>query len=243
MYEQVSHSVLNEILERLKPELNEQRLRHFYTRLGANFYAIHSLFSLLYGAREDANERLMQLVETLLKRYLDRSEDLLKSDLEREKNHLWFLSEKWVGMALYCDRFADDLNGLRQKLPYLQELGINMLHIMPILDCPEGNSDGGYAVRDYRKVATKFGSNDDLQALALSLKQRGMLLVLDVVVNHTSNEHQWLCKRVKVTRNIRPTITHFQIASYRICMKRRFPRSFQKTPLATLRGMKAWGNG
>ncbi len=191
MYEQVSHSILNEILEKLKTEVDQPRLRHFYTRLGANFYAIHSLFQLLYGSRVDVNEQLFKLIETLQNRYLERSDDLLKLDLEREKNHTWFLSEKWVGMALYCDRFAGDLNGLRQKLPYLQELGINLVHIMPILDCPEGKSDGGYAVRDYRKVATKFGSNDDLASLALAFRHRGMLLVLDVVVNHTSDEHQW----------------------------------------------------
>lgn len=194
MYEQVSHSVLNEILEKLKPEDNELQLRYFYTRLGANFYAIYSLFKLLYGGRPDVNEQLADLIKTLADRYLDRSEVLRQSDLDRERNHTWFLSEKWVGMALYCDRFADDLNGLRQKLPYLQELGINLIHIMPILDCPEDKSDGGYAVRDYRKVAPKFGTNDDVVSLAGALKQRDMLLVLDVVVNHTSDEHLWAQK-------------------------------------------------
>lgn len=194
MYEQVSHSVLNDILEKLKPDVNEQHLRHFYTRLGANFYAIHSLFQLLYGDHKDVNEQLSRLVQTLLDGYLGRSEDLRKSDLEREENHTWFLSEKWVGMALYCDRFAEDLNGLRNRLPYLQELGVNLLHVMPILDCPNESSDGGYAVRDYRKVATRFGSNDDVVSLATALKQRGMLLVLDVVVNHTSDEHLWAQK-------------------------------------------------
>lgn len=194
MYEQISHSVLNDILEELKSEDNELQLRHFYTRLGANFYAIHSLFKLLYGGRADVNEQLADLIRTLADRYRERSQIQRQTDLDREKNHTWFLNERWVGMALYCDRFADDLHGLRQKLPYLQDLGINLLHIMPILDCPEEKSDGGYAVRDYRKVAPKFGSNDDVESLAASLKQRDMLLVLDVVVNHTSDEHQWAMK-------------------------------------------------
>ncbi len=52
MYEQVSHSLLNAILDDLKPEIRRQDLRHFYTRLGANFYAIYSLFFNLYGHRE-----------------------------------------------------------------------------------------------------------------------------------------------------------------------------------------------
>jgi amylosucrase len=191
MYEQASHALLNEILIELKPEIGNYRLRHFYTRLGANFYAIHSLFRLLYGDRHDFKEQMVSLVETLALRYIERVPHLRKSDLARERNYNWFLSQKWVGMALYCDRFAGDLNGLRTRLPYLQDLGINMLHIMPILDCPEDNSDGGYAVRDFCKIDSRYGTVADVENLAATLKKRDMLLVLDVVVNHTSNEHEW----------------------------------------------------
>jgi amylosucrase len=191
MYEQASHAMLNEILMELNPEIGKLRLRHFYTRLGANFYNIHTLFHHLYGDRADFKAQMVSLVETLAHRYIERAPNLRKSDLARERDYNWFLSQKWVGMALYCDRFAGDLKGLRKKLPYLQELGVNMLHVMPILDCPEGASDGGYAVRDFHKVDARFGSNADLEALAATLKKRDMLLVLDVVVNHTSNEHQW----------------------------------------------------
>ncbi len=191
MYEQASHALLNEILLELKPEIGNYRLRHFYTRLGANFYSIHSLFHLLYGGRPDFKQQMVSLVETLALRYIERSPHLRKSDLARERDYDWFMSQKWVGMALYCDRFAGDLKGLREKLPYLQELGINLVHVMPILDCPEGASDGGYAVRDFHRVDARFGSNEDLETLAATLKKRDMLLVLDVVVNHTSDEHEW----------------------------------------------------
>ncbi|HEY9097571.1 MAG TPA: amylosucrase [Thiobacillus sp.] len=191
MYEQASHALLNEILGHLKPEIGRLRLRHFYTRLGANFYSIHSLFHLLYGDRPDFKKQMVSLVETLAFRYIERSPALRKSDLARELDYNWFLSQKWVGMALYCDRFAGDLAGLRTRLPYLQELGINILHIMPILDCPPGKSDGGYAVRDFKKIDPRFGTVDDINTLAATLKKRDMLLVLDVVVNHTSDEHEW----------------------------------------------------
>ncbi len=191
MYEQASHSLLNEILIELKPEIGNARMRHFYTRLGANFYAIHSLFHLLYGERPDFKEQMASLVETLASRYLERAPGLRKSDLAREKDYNWFLSQKWVGMALYCDRFADDLKGLRAKLPYLQDLGVNMVHVMPILDCPADNSDGGYAVRDFHQAAARFGTMRDMEDLAATLKKRDMLLVLDIVVNHTSDEHEW----------------------------------------------------
>ncbi|MHB0991663.1 MAG: amylosucrase [Burkholderiales bacterium] len=175
----------------LKSEIGKYRMRHFYTRLGANFYAIHSLLRLLYGDRSDFKEKMVSLVNTLAIRYIERSHPLREMDLARERNYNWFLGQKWVGMALYCDRFAGTVNDLKAKLPYLQDLGINMLHIMPILDSPSEHSDGGYAVRDFRKIDPRFGTTEDVESLAANLKKRDMLLVLDVVVNHTSNEHEW----------------------------------------------------
>ena len=137
MYEQVSHALLNETLDRLDPEIKRQDLRHFYTRLGANFYAIYSLFHHLYGDREDFTRQLTRLIEVMASQYIERDPVLRQSDIEREKDHNWFLRQEWVGMALYIDGFAGDLQGLRENLSYLQELGINMVHVMPILECPE----------------------------------------------------------------------------------------------------------
>ena len=191
MYEQVSHSLLNDILDELKPEIRRQDLRHFYTRLGANFYAIHSLFHALYGARDDFREKSIKLVEVMAGRYIERSAELEEQDKERERNHNWFLSQEWVAMALYADGFAGNLDGVCSHVPYLQELGVNTLHIMPMLLCPEKASDGGYAISDFRRIDPRVGTLDQLQQLAASMRKRGMLLTLDVVVNHTSDEHEW----------------------------------------------------
>jgi amylosucrase len=192
MYEQVSHSLLNLILDELKPEIQKRDLRHFYTRLGANFYAIYSLFHHLYGQREDFKEQVINLVDVMATRYVQRHARLKRLDDEREKDHNWFLSQEWVGMALYAEGFAGDLQGVRSKLPYLQELGVNLIHVMPVLLCPEGASDGGYAVSDFRNVDPRVGTLDDLNELSLSVRKRDMLLVLDMVVNHTSDEHEWV---------------------------------------------------
>ena len=194
MYEQVSHSLLNDILIKLNPEIKQHQIRHFYTRLGANFYAIYSLFHYLYGDRDDFEQQALNLVETLARQYIARDDILKQKDLEREKDHTWFLSQEWVGMALYTDGFAENLQGLKSKLHYFQELGVNMIHIMPILQCPEGKSDGGYAVSDFRKVDSRIGTNDDLKSLVGELQKRDILLTLDVVLNHTSNEHEWASK-------------------------------------------------
>lgn len=191
MYEQVSHSLLNKILDQLKPEIRKKDLRHFYTRLGANFYAIYSLFHRLYGKREDFEQQMLRLAEVLAVNYINRSRELKKLDIQRERDHNWFLSQEWVGMALYANAYADDLQGLGKRLGYLQQLGVNMLHVMPILKCPPGASDGGYAVSDYRNVDERVGSLEDVSELHAKLRARDMLLILDVVVNHVSDQHEW----------------------------------------------------
>jgi amylosucrase len=221
MYEQVSHSLLNAILDDLKPEIRKQDLRHFYTRLGANFYAIYSLFFNLYGHRDDFKEQMLRLVETMAKGYIDRSQELERVDIEREQDHNWFLSQKWVGMALYTNGFAENLADLADKTPYFQELGINMVHIMPILKCPVGKSDGGYAVSDFRQIDDRLGDMDDLRRVAEEFRKRDILLVLDIVLNHTSDEHEWARKAVKGERRYQDY--------YYIFDNREIPDMFEQT--------------
>jgi amylosucrase len=137
---------------------------------------------------------MVRLVEVMAIQYIQRNKPLKKNDSKREYNHNWFLSQEWVGMALYTDGFAGNLQGLRERISYLQELGINMVHVMPILECPKGASDGGYAVSNFRDVDERIGTLADLRALSKELRQHNILLTLDVVVNHTSDEHEWAKK-------------------------------------------------
>ncbi|WP_078120882.1 alpha-amylase family glycosyl hydrolase [Thiosocius teredinicola] len=194
MYEQVSHSLLNDILDELKPDIRKRDLRHFYTRLGANFYAIYSLFHHLYGQRDDFKQQMLRLVEVMAVQYTKRNTDLKRLDVERENDHEWFLNQQWVGMALYTDGFAGNLKGVQSHLPYIQELGVNMMHLMPMLECPAGASDGGYAVSNFRDIDERVGTLEELRDLAKDMRRRNILLTLDVVVNHTSDEHAWAQK-------------------------------------------------
>jgi amylosucrase len=194
MYEQISHAILNDTLRKLTTGSRDQEWQYFYTRLGANFYAIYSLFHHLYGHRPDFKPQLAHLISVLAEQYDKRSPTLKQQDLLREQDHNWFMHQKWVGMALYCEGFAGTLADMQNKLPYLQELGVNMVHIMPICDCPADNNDGGYAVRDYKKIDPRYGTQADLYQLIQMMQQREMLLALDVVVNHTSDEHAWAKK-------------------------------------------------
>ncbi|MFX5956992.1 alpha-amylase family glycosyl hydrolase, partial [Acinetobacter baumannii] len=76
-------------------------------------------------------------------------------------------------MSLYVDRFCGNLQNLPSKLPYLKNLGINFLHLMPLFKSPATESDGGYAVSNFREVEEKFGTLKDLQQLITHLQQEG----------------------------------------------------------------------
>lgn len=82
-----------------------------------------------------------------------------------------------------------DLNGITEKLDYLKNLGINVIWLSPHFDSP--NADNGYDIRDYRKVMQEFGNMADFDTLLAEIKNRGMRLIIDLVVNHTSDEHAW----------------------------------------------------
>src|SRR5207302_4883471 len=95
------------------------------------------------------------------------------------------------GGMCYVDLFAGTLLGLRDRLPYFKKLGLTYLHLMPLFESPEGNSDGGYAVSSYRHVNPRLGTIEELAGLAHEFQEHGISLVLDFVFNHTSDEHEW----------------------------------------------------
>ena len=98
---------------------------------------------------------------------------------------------KMLGAVAYVDLFAENLDGLRAKIPYFQELGVTYLHLMPLFKMPPGDNDGGYAVSDYREVSAELGSMADLRTLAAELRVAGISLVLDFIFNHTADDHRW----------------------------------------------------
>ena len=92
-----------------------------------------------------------------------------------------------------------DLNGITSKLDYLQQLGVNVIWLSPHFDSP--NVDNGYDIRDYRKVMTEFGTMADFDHMLAGIKQRHMRLIIDLVVNHTSDEHQWFVQSASSKTN------------------------------------------
>ena len=120
-----------------------------------------------------------------------RPESLKALDRQREQNPDWYRGHHLVGMLMYVNAFAGTLQGVRDKLDYLTDCGVNYLHLMPLLESPEGRSDGGYAVSDFRKVQPALGTMQDLADLADDCHARGIALCLDFVMNHTSEDHPW----------------------------------------------------
>ena len=92
-----------------------------------------------------------------------------------------------------------DLKGITSELDYIQGLGVNVIWLSPHYDSP--NADNGYDIRNYRKVMTEFGTMADFDELLKSVKQRNMKLVLDLVVNHSSDEHAWFLESRKSKDN------------------------------------------
>ena len=95
----------------------------------------------------------------------------------------------------FYDTNADgigDLPGIISKLDYLQDLGINAIWLSPIYKSPD--DDNGYDIADYKSVDPKFGTMDDFDTLVAEAKKRGIGIVMDLVINHTSDEHEWFQK-------------------------------------------------
>lgn len=82
-----------------------------------------------------------------------------------------------------------DLNGIIEKLDYLKKLGIDAIWINPHYDSP--NTDNGYDIRDYRKIMKEYGTMEDFDRLISEMKKRNMRLMIDIVINHTSDQHAW----------------------------------------------------
>ena len=119
-------------------------------------------------------------------------------------------SQRWWKQAviyqIYPRSFQDsngdgigDLNGITSRLDYLQKLGINVIWLSPHYDSP--NVDNGYDIRDYRKVMAEFGTMADFDQMLAEIKKRHMRLIIDLVVNHTSDEHRWFQESRKSRTN------------------------------------------
>jgi amylosucrase len=168
----------------------------FLARVREHFPPLLERLAHLYGARLDFGDdyiayHLEELGALLAEAWFARPAALKKLDAQREQNPQWFQSNQMLGAVCYVDLFAKNLEGIRAKIPYLQELGITYLHLMPLFQVPEPENDGGYAVSSYREINPALGTMKQLRALANELHHAGIVLVVDFVFNHTAHDHEW----------------------------------------------------
>ncbi|MCL2343547.1 MAG: alpha-glucosidase [Firmicutes bacterium] len=119
---------------------------------------------------------------------------LLNSEPDRPRETAAPFEPAWWKEAVFYQIYprsfhGGDLGGILEKLDYLKDLGVDAVWLSPVYDSP--NDDNGYDIRDYYKILPDFGTMDGMDALIAGLHARGMRLVMDLVVNHTSDEHVW----------------------------------------------------
>jgi amylosucrase len=163
-------------------------------RLQSSLAELRELYNSIYGNHPMGEQGFQNLLELMEKAFAARPARLKERDEAKSASAPWFASNSLCGMSLYVDRFCGSINELKNRLDYFEDLGVNVLHLMPIFESPEHASDGGYAVSNFRKLSERFGTIADLRELEAEMRKRNMYLMLDIVLNHTSDQHEWALK-------------------------------------------------
>ena len=169
--------------------VSPDRRTSFELRLRRRWDDLFDALELLYGSAAEGVAH--RLIDCAAAAFVARDPQLCRLDEQRILEPDWLQQPRMFGYAMYADRFADTLAGVQQRIDYLEELGVTYVHLMPLLQPREGDNDGGYAVASYRQVRADLGDIDDLKRLAAALRERGISLVLDLVLNHVAREHEW----------------------------------------------------
>jgi amylosucrase len=175
----------------------------------------------LYGRQPMFERWLLSLCTTLGTLARARPSALRELDRERERGPDWFIHEKRVGYCAYVDRFGGDLNGVAERVDYLEKLGVGYLHLLPFLRARTGDSDGGFAVASFDDVEPALGSMSDLEQLATRLRKSRISLCADLVLNHVADEHPWAVAAMQGDQHYR--------SYFHLFPDRRVPNRYEQT--------------
>jgi amylosucrase len=146
------------------------------------------------GVYQPSPAQLGRLVNLMSWHHASRKDSLRRLDEARLLSPDWFERPEMIAYVAYTERFAGTLQGIKEKIPYLESLHIKYLHLMPFLQPRPAPHDGGYAVQNYREVRQDLGTMQDLEELTDLLHQHGISLCCDLVLNHVAQEHEWAIK-------------------------------------------------
>ncbi|WP_006786108.1 alpha-amylase family protein [Thiorhodospira sibirica] len=212
--------LLPRIEARFAPRTDPAEWEAYSERLKRHFPQLFKRLFALYGGHYDFFYHLESVLASATEMWLARPAQLKALDALREADPHWYQSSRMIGAMCYVDLFAGDLNGLRERIPYLTELGITYLHLMPLFKVPQGDNDGGYAVSSYRELDPAMGTLTQLAELATELRHHGISLTLDFVFNHTSDEHEWARRALAGDREYQ--------AYYRMFADRELPDAYER---------------
>lgn len=145
----------------------------------------------LYGQHPHFASFCTQLFAMIGRQHAARPSALLALDAERQRQPDWFLDQQMLGYCAYVDRFACTLQGVAERVPYLRELGVRYLHLLPFLKMRAVDNDGGFAVSSFEQVEPSLGTMADLEALTARLREERISLCADFVLNHVADDHPW----------------------------------------------------
>lgn len=188
---QAAHTAVAAIEPKLRALFgdSEKQWRRFRSRLATESERLFALAHSLYGWRWDFAWQYEAFLVSAATAAAGRSKWLRRKD--KRADHSWMTSPETLWGQCYVDRFAKDFEGLAEATPHLEDLGLTHLHLMPPYLTPPLNSDGGYAVSDYRRFRPELGSEKDFRKTIRRLDDSGIGVILDFVANHTADDHPW----------------------------------------------------
>ncbi len=163
----------------------------FDQRLSGGIEELKRKYEILYPDCEESFDRLIQMMQT---HFIKRKSEYIEKDIQETE---WIASGETVGMMLYVDLFSGDLKTLKTHSNHFSDLGISLVHLMPLLMPRDGENDGGYAVKNYREIDPRVGDMKDFRAVVSEFHRRGIKICIDYVINHTANDHEWALKALK----------------------------------------------
>ncbi len=177
-----------------KNNKNQKQLQDAEAIYKERFDKHHDELRWLYMELYDNSSMFAELCDNMMRFFSERKEALKSMDCKRESHKDWYKQNDMLGMMFYIDNFAGNMKGVKSRLDYIEQCNVNYIHLMPFLETPEGRSDGGYAVSDFRKVQGNLGSMKDLETLTSACHKKGINVCMDFVMNHTSEDHEWAVK-------------------------------------------------
>lgn len=189
--EVVGNPVGADILYIILSQLKKEKYFRLFTGRGLGNLKLRTL---CFGKKK---RELQDLMNTMCKKMNESIKEEIDEDFEGDKSKEWW--RRAVVYQIYPRSFKDsngdgigDLRGIIQKIGYLKEIGVNALWISPIFDSP--NDDNGYDIRDYTKIMDEFGDMNDAIELINECHKNHIRVIMDLVINHTSDEHLWFEK-------------------------------------------------